>query len=88
MVNIFPKEQISLEPDKLFFVLGSDVTGSAQTHMSVMAWCMYSRHLKEQEAEQLRNYYESIISEGHQGSVYFKGNKFLYSKDHPNFKDR
>lgn len=85
MVNIFAKEQITLGPDKLFFVLGSDVTGHAKTHMSVMEWCVYSRHLKEQESEKLRSYFEDRIRQGYKGSVYFKGNQFLHSQDHPNF---
>ena len=88
MVNIFSKKQISLDSDKFHFVLGSDVIGKAQSHMSIMEWCSYSRYLKEQESEKIKSYFEDKIQGGYKGAVFFKGNKFLYSKDHPNFMQR
>ncbi|MCH7501313.1 MAG: hypothetical protein IH886_15165 [Nitrospinae bacterium] len=88
MVKIFPREQISLDPDKLFYVLGSDVTGQAHTHMHLMYWLGYAHYLKEEGSEYLRSHFEGQIRQGFQKSIYFKENEFLYSKDHPNFKNR
>lgn len=85
MAKIHTRGQIILDPAKVSYVLGSDVTGHALTHMSVMEWCVYSRYLEEQESEKLRNYFENIIQQDPKGSVYFEGNQFLHSHDHPNF---
>lgn len=85
MVKTVPRSKMSLDPDKLHFVLGSDVMGKAKTHMSIMELCVYSRISREQESEELKAYFESKIQRGYESSVYFQGNKFLHSKNHPNF---
>jgi hypothetical protein len=79
------RRDLDVSHDRLFFVLGSDVNGVAETHMSVMEQCVYSRCLRRDERNQLRGYFENNIRRGYRANVYFKGNQFLHSAGHPNF---
>jgi hypothetical protein len=74
--------------DQFHFVLGSDVTGTKETHMAVMEQCVYSRILKKDEQGTIRKYFEDRIAKGYEARVHFEGNQFLYSQGHPNFPER
>jgi hypothetical protein len=69
------------------FVLGSDVFGTAETNMTVMEKCVFSRILNLDEQAKIREYFEQKINVGYSTSVRFEGNQFLYSTQHPNFPE-
>lgn len=83
--------ELDLE-DMLHFVLGSDVSGSAKTHLMMYEKVVCKRMLTESEREQMRDYFYRNIADGkYQQGIYFKSdnkdNKFLYSSGHPNFPE-
>jgi len=83
--KVIQRRDLDINHDQLFFVLGSDVNGVAETHMSVMEQLVYSRCLRGDERNELRVYFENNIRQGYKASVYFKGHQFLHSPGHPNF---
>jgi hypothetical protein len=83
--------ELDLE-DMLHFVLGSDVSGSAKTHLMMYEKVVCQRMLTESERDQMRDYFYRNIADGkYQQGIYFKSddknNKFLHSSGHPNFPE-
>lgn len=73
--------------EQLYYVLGSNVTGKAETNMAMMEQCVFSRILRSEEQAKLKDYFEGRINAGYKGSVRFEGNQFLHSQHHPNFPE-
>ncbi len=86
--SILQHRDIGLNSESMCFVLGSDVNGVAETHMSLMEQCVYTRCLKADERIELRGYFANKIRQGYKANAYFKGHQFLHSKGHPNFPDQ
>jgi hypothetical protein len=76
---------VEFPESELHYVMGSDVTGKALTHMRKMELVAYSRCLTLAEKEELRNRFSREIDKGYGASVCFEGNQFLHSQGHPNF---
>lgn len=83
--HIVPSAQTKLSPQRLSFVLGSNVDGTAETNMELMEQSVYSRCLEEAERAQLRKYFDDNIDRGYETRVVFSGNSYMYSSRHPNF---
>lgn len=77
--------QFSPELDVRHFVVGSDCSGKKKTHMLVLGQLVISRSLTVDEKEKSATYFEAKSGKEIKG-VLFKGNQFLHSDGHPNFK--
>jgi hypothetical protein len=86
-VVILRNRDIKLNSTSMPFVLGSDLKGVSETHMTLTEHLVYERCLKDDERRQLRGYFENKIRQGYKSCVYFKGRQFLTSAGHPNFPE-
>jgi len=67
------------------YVLGSDIFGNAESNMSIMEQCVFSKILHMPDQIKMRQYLERRLRGGYSASVRFEGKKFLHSTNHPNF---
>ena len=70
---------------KFHYVMGSDIFGTAETNMSLMELCVFSKLLTLEDQNNMKDYLRRRIIEGYKSSVHFQGNQFLNSTNHPNF---
>ena len=68
-------------------VLGSDVTGKAETNMHLAEHGLYSSTLKFDERINLQKYLFDKYSGGFEKYVEFTDHQFMYVTGHPNFPD-
>ena len=71
--------------DELNTVVGSNVTGKAETHMELIRYCIYSRILTLDEQRQLKDELTKDFNHKEITVANFEGNQFYYSQTHPNF---
>ena len=85
-IKIVNSAEINIGPESFNFVLGSSVNGAEETSMDLMEHCIYNAFPPEDDRKTLNHYFANQITNGYTGFVKFRGNKFMYSKDHPNFE--
>jgi len=83
--EVLSSAQFCPELDVKHFVVGSDCSGKKKTHMLVLGQLVISRALTADEKEKSATYFQAKSGEEIKG-VMFKGNQFLHSDSHPNFK--
>ena len=73
--------------NNLNIVLGSDFEGKKLTSINLVEIAIFERILPPIEKYKIYKYFLESLKKFEQGSIEFRDNQFLYSDNHPNFKE-
>lgn len=74
-------------PKNIYCVLGSDLKGKEHTNMSMFMYGIYYPKTCSERVV-LNEYIDYHLANGFEKTIRFKGNKFLYVKNHPLFEKK